>query len=237
MALGDLLSLLSRQQAQAEDWQQYYAGRSEDEELQAVRDAIALSTAVVLRLTGGGLIALAERRSLCAEPFKLRLACLEDATGLAMSWHVDRERIPSEMMEVLADRYARIAARLSGSARHRDRRAGDRRRTGTDQTDAGTQPYRSLLPVHSLMHSPIEAQAKQQSARPWLPAVSACPATHSTARPIGLHGRSGRRGVTIGARVGPLHRSLGRHDRGDAGRPGKPVPPTYRSIRPMLRCD
>ena len=204
MALGDLLSLLSRQQAQAEDWQQYYAGRSEDEELQAVRDAIGFeySRRPTPHRTAAGLIALAER-SLCAEPFKLRLACLEDATGLAMSWHVDRERIPSEMMEVLADRYVELLRGLPDrldiaideleivGAQERIRLTRELNRTGHSCQST------------SLMHSLIEAQAKQQSGHTALVAGGQRLSYDALNRQANRIARAlRRRGVTIGARVG-----------------------------------
>lgn len=204
MALGDLLSLLSRQQAQAEDWQQYYAGRSEDEELQAVRDAIGFeySRRPTPHRTVAGLIALAEG-SLCAEPFKLRLACLEDATGLAMNWHVDRERIPSEMMEVLADRYVEL---LRGLPDRLDIAIDELEIVGAGERIRLTRELNRT--AHScqstpLMHSLIEAQAKQNSGHTALVAGSQClsyDALNCQANRIAQALR--RRGVTIGDRVG-----------------------------------
>lgn len=204
MALRDLLSMLSRQQAQAEDWQQYYAGRSEDEELQAVRDAIGFeySRRPMPHRTTAGVIALTEG-SLCAEPFKLRLACLEDATGLTMNWHVDRERIPNEMMEALADRYVEL---LRGLPERLDITIDELEIVGTGERIRLTRELNRT--GHSgestpLMHSLIEAQAKQNPAHTALVAGSrrlSYDALNRQANRIAQGLR--RRGVTIGDRVG-----------------------------------
>lgn len=205
MALRDLLSMLSRQQAQAEEWQQYYAGRSEDEELQAVRHAIGFeySRRPTPHRTAAGVIALAEEEALCAEPFKLRLACVEDATGLAMTWHVDRERIPHEMMESMADRYVEL---LRSLPERLDIAIDELEIVGTAERIRLTREFnrtgrsgKSAL----LMHRLIETQAKQYPAGTALVAGSrrlSYEALHRQANRIAQALR--RRGVTVGDRVG-----------------------------------
>lgn len=171
MALQDLVALVAREQGQAEDWQLYYPTEEGDDEAQAVREAIGFEYGRRTKpdRTAVGIVTLAESE-FCAEPFKLRLACLEDDTGLAITWHVDGERIPSVMVHALAAHYGEllrtVSERPSVAIDDLDILGTGERIRLTRELNPRARPLDHALPMHRL----IEAQAAR---RPSSPAVVA----------------------------------------------------------------
>ncbi|MCS6297130.1 MAG: amino acid adenylation domain-containing protein [Nitrospira sp.] len=204
MQLRDFLPLVLREQSQAEDWQQYYPGEQAEEDLQAVRDAIGFeyTQRATPDRTAAGVLMLSDG-TFSIEPLKVRLSCLEHEAGLAMSWHTDRQRIPAEIMESLADRYVELLRRLPQQLdiaiddvdivgnRERIRLTRELNQTAR----AGEPPF--------LMHSLIEAQAKRHPAHTALVAASQRLSYDDLNRRANrvAHGLR-RRGITIGDRVG-----------------------------------
>ena len=169
MALRDLLSLAAQEQGQAEDWQHYYPAEQDDEDAAAVREGIGFEYGRRAKpsRTAAGVITLAES-TFCAEPFKFRLACLEDEADLALTWHIDGERIPSQMVQSLADRYVEllraIAGRLATAIDDLDI-VGTRERTRlTRELNQTARPLGPSFPMHRL----IEAQAARRPSSPAL---------------------------------------------------------------------
>ncbi len=171
MALQDLLALAAREHGQAEDWQHYYPAEQDDEEAVAVREGIGFEYGRRAKpnRTVAGVITLAGS-TFCAEPFKLRLACLEDEADLALTWHIDGERIPFEMVQSLADRYVEllrtVPGRLAVAIDDLDIVGTRERIRLTRELNQTARPLDSCLPMHRL----IEAQA---SRRPSFPALVA----------------------------------------------------------------
>ncbi|ULA62139.1 MAG: Non-ribosomal peptide synthetase [Nitrospira sp.] len=204
MTTRDVLPLVSREQEQAEDWQQYYPGEQAEEDMQTMREAIGFEYGrrATPHRTPAGAVTLADS-TFSAEPFKVRLLCLEDEAALAMSWHADRGRIPAEIMEGLADRYMELLRHLPqqlGIAIDDLDIMGHRERVRlTRELNRTARLYEPPL----LMQTLIEKQAKL---RPSATAVMADSRRlsyddlnrHANRVAQGLR----RRGVAIGDRVG-----------------------------------
>ncbi|MGC3975783.1 MAG: amino acid adenylation domain-containing protein [Nitrospira sp.] len=204
MKLRDVVALLSREQGQAEDWQQYYPAEQAEDEWQTMREAIGFEYGRGAQpyRTPEGAITLAGTQ-LCTEPLKVRLSCLEDASGLALTWYADRQRVPVEMMEDLADRYLEVLRHLPPDL---DRAIADLDIVGNPEriklTRGLNQTARPLEPP-LLMHSMIEAQAQRSPSDTALVAGTRRLSYDDLNRQAnrvaeGLR----RRGVAIGDRVG-----------------------------------
>lgn len=204
MRLRDGLSLLSREQSQAEDWQQYFPAEQPEEQIQTMRDAIGFEYGRRPKRERAGAPAVTLVDStFCAEPLKLRLSCLEHDAGLSMTWHLDGGRIPADIMQGLADRYMELLGHLPEQLDHAIddlEILGNRERIRL--TRELNQTARSCEPP-LLMHQVIEAQAKRR------PSGSALVSGLQQLSYADLNRQANRvarglrrRGVTVGDRVG-----------------------------------
>lgn len=204
MTLRDIVSRLSEEQGQGEEWQQYSCAEEAEGDMHRVRDAIGFEYGRCLKphATGLGVVALADK-TFCAEPLKLRLSCVEDGADLTMAWHADQNRIPVESIENLADRYMELlrqASELFDGAIDEVDIVGHRERIRL--TSGLNHQIRPCEPP-SLLQSMIEAQAQRR------PSSMALVAGSQQLSYADLNRRANRvaqglrkRGVTIGDRVG-----------------------------------
>lgn len=204
LRLRNVVALVSREQGQAEDWQQYYAGDQAEEDMQTVRDAIGFEYGRRAKpcMTSAGSVTLAGSE-LCTEPLKMRLSCVEDDSGLVLSWNADWERVPAEMVEGLADCYRELLHHLPQQL---DARIDDLDIVGTRERMRLIRDLNQTSRLREsplLMHRLIEAQAKRSPSRMALvagPQELSYDDLNRQANRVaqGLK----RRGVVVGDRVG-----------------------------------
>lgn len=204
MAFHDVLALAVREQRQAEEWQQYFPAAHGEEAERCLADAIGFEYASRKGPFSNavGTLALIDT-ACCAEPFKLRLSCLQEDEGLRLTWHYDQRRTPSDLLHSMADRFMDLLQSApDGSAIAVDDLdilgRSERIRLIRELNQTGRHVDASLL-IHRL----IEAQAVRQPDAPALVAGArrlSYGELNRRANQI-AHGLR-RRGVTPGALVG-----------------------------------
>lgn len=109
MMFQDVLSLAVREQRQAEEWQQYFPAWDGAEAERFLTDAIGFEYAArrgPFRNATGTLTLI--DTACCAEPFKLRLSCLQEGERLRLTWHYDRRCIAPGLLHSMADRFMEL---------------------------------------------------------------------------------------------------------------------------------
>ncbi len=238
MSVHDLISRAVQAHAHAIEWQEYFSSETNSSQLNALTDPIGFEYERIeglCRIEQGTLTLI--RSILSTEPFKLRLACLQQGRALHLTWHYSPDRIPHESLQYIADQFTAllrsVTEHVNDPIEILDMVGMQERQRLIRILNDTVRPYDGLAPLHRL----FEGQAGRQPDALAL-VVGDCALTYAELNARANRVAHGliRRGVKQGDRVGLCLERSGEMIIGllgvlKAGAAYVPVDPAHAAVR------